>query len=535
MRCLRRDWFGCTEKGALRESKRILKDFVFEVDKSTDKPNKKVEIDKLKLSKYLFPPSDKKTIEGGDGWLRVENDFIIGEPKTDDVGGRFVYVCAGNKRVVLKFYIIDKSADDEVHKSIKETSIGDEVEISLADICPPKWRKYKAQLDSTDWLQQDGNVLRGIVQFAKDKDGKQKKYVAWQKVIFTDEGEIMGEIKIHAQTARHRLRVVAVPSPDDKINMFHHLLDAAVLATNVDWDGLLRLRKDTDNLQYLERVHGGNKVRKSSRPTLTSGNCMMTKLKNCARRKIVILLLWIRHPKVAIMCPNIIPNRIVCDNKKGEIIISQRMPLPNISRKNIDSIVSDTIQNAMKAVWDCIDKLPEEKKQVATITQGTNTFIAENYFLDLSHTHILHPHNTRSARCERKDGFGVKEFDKLPDNMRRDDKRDEAKRTHYFRRQENWAMVILFEDGGKQIAVRRKAKFYWRDKQTPEYDKPVPCGAKRIAEFRKGDLVQIYKTPGIWKISELGKSAVLLPNDFDAEKVKSKKSSSYAKLKVVKM
>ena len=535
---LRESWFGFMhrQKGALRESKRILKDFVFEVDKSTDKPNKKVEIDKLKLSKYLFPPSDKKTIEGGDGWLRVENDFIIGEPKTDDVGGRFVYVCAGNKRVVLKFHITDKSADDEVHKSIKETSVGDEVEISLADICPPKWRKYKAQLDSTDWLQQDGNVLRGIVQFAKDKDGKQKKYVAWQKVIFTDEGEIMGEIKIHAQTARHRLRVVAAPSPDDKINMFHHLLDAAVLATNVDWDGLLRLRKDTDNLQYLERVKKRKQSAQEFAPNFDKWQLYDDKIKELRAPQNSDFVIVDKASKSGnyVSKYNTEPYRLR-DNKKGEIIISQRMPLPNISRKNIDSIVSDTIQNAMKAVWDCIDKLPEEKKQVATITQGTNTFIAENYFLDLSRTHILHPHNTRSARCERKDGFGVKEFDKLPDNMRRDDKRDEAKRTHYFRRQENWAIVILFEDGGKQIAVRRKAKFYWRDKQTPEYDKPVPCGAKRIAEFRKGDLVQIDQTPGIWKIYKLGERAALLPNDSDAEKVKSEKSSSYTKLKVVKM
>ena len=205
------------------------------------------------LSKYLF---DNQTlrVDGGGGLVRLTGDKLHIDTQAIHAGVRGFFIVADNERVELTAHAYE---DDNAIKLPQKKSVKGEVgkmlHINLCDICPAEWRDFAPSVHS-DWLtlSEDKKTLSGVPVLT---EGRRGPYVVWPKV-FDDKDEHRC-VDLRVQTARRlsikimRLNMKIMPPKTDGIHLFHHALDAAIMAANVDWDKVMRLSSKIDTRDFM--------------------------------------------------------------------------------------------------------------------------------------------------------------------------------------------------------------------------------------------------------------------------------------------
>ena len=501
----RRRWFNFMDrqKSAIRAKKwdiKIIAGASTEVDLSEY------------LSKYLF---DNQTlrVDGGGGLVRLSGDKLHIDTQAIDAGVRGFFIVADNERVELTAHARE---DDNAIKLPQKKSVKGEVgkmlQINLRDICPAEWRDFEPFVDSK-WLtlSDDKKTLSGVPVLTEGRHGP---YVVWPKV-FDDKDEHRC-VDLRVQTARRRLNMKIMPPKTDGIHLFHHALDAAIMAANVDWDKVMRLSSKIDTRDFMEQrkmdQQAGVAIPHFANLTVMengdSAAPPKAEVNYCHRVEDAE-----QKGKLSTRKYRTEPWRL--RNEK----LSQRIPLPSIAKTDVKYIISADIRAAMELLWEKINALGEEEQKQETHGPTDKKCISQNHFLSLSEEHPLHPFNVRSARCWRMAGNSIGLFEPITGVPNKHDRRQNAR--HYFRREEGWAKVEVHEnDKGKKTVHRVKNPFYWKNKKEPEFDVSPPAGARLVAYYRRGDKVKVNGRAGEWKITELRKEAILQPQCAESHAAK---------------
>ena len=506
----RRQWFNFMDrqKSAIRAKKWDIEIIAGE--------SAEADLSKFNLSKHLFG-GETLRVDGGGGLVRLSGDKLHIDTQAIDAGVRGFFIVADNERVELTAHADDNAITPPQKNWSKEGEVGKMLQINLRDICPAEWRDFAPSVHS-DWLalSDDKKTLSGSPMWTQ---GPHRSYILWPEVsFFDDEGELRGRVNLRVQTARRRLNMKIMPPKTDGIHLFHHALDAAIMAANVDWDKVMRLSSKIDTRDFMEQ----RKMYQQAGVAIPHF-ANLTVMENGD---------WAAPPKAEHYghYEKDAPQKGKLSTRKYDTEplrlrnnkLSQRIPLPGIAKTNVKDIISADIRAAMELLWEEINALGEEEQK--QVTQGTKKkkYILQNHFLSLSEEHPLHPFNVRSARCWRIDGYPknpTKSFEPITGEPNKHDRRKNAR--HYFRRVEGWAEAEVHEnDKGEKTVHRVKNSFYWTKKEDPEFDVPPPVEARRVAYYRRGDKVKVKGRAGEWKIIELGKEATLQPQCAESYAVK---------------
>ena len=492
---------------------------------------------KFKLSKYLFGGQTLR-VDGGGELVSLADDKLHIDTKTRDTGGALeFFIAADNERVELTAHADDKAIKLPKKNWSAKGEVGKMLQINLCDICPAEWRDFAPSVHS-DWLtlSEDKKTLSGSPIWA---EGQHTPYVVCKVSFFDDEGKLRGCFDLRAERARRQLSMKIIPKADG-IHLFHHALDAAIMAANIDWDEVKRLSSKIDTRDFMERrkmyqqadvgapcfdnltVMGNNDwaapsneevyYRHYEKDALQRGKLSTRKYRTEPWR--------LRDKKLSQRIP--LPSTAKANVSLRDKKLSQRIPLSSIAKDNVKNIISPDIRTAMELLWEEINAMGKEEQKQATHEIKNKKCISQNHFLSLSKDplHPLHPFNVRSARCrrgEKNDNPNL--YERIKGEPNKHDRRQNA--YHYFRREEEWAKAEVHEnDKGEKTVHRVKNPFYWTNKKKPEFDVPPPVGARRVACYRRGDKVRVKGRAGEWKIIELGKESTLQPQCAESYAVK---------------
>ena len=518
---MRKQWFPFMDKqkSALRAKNPNLK-----ITAGASGDSAEVNIDTFKLSSYLFDKQDL-SIDGGGGLVQLIDGKLRVSTQTSDAGVRGFFICADNERVELTAHADDDAIQLPKKNLVIKGEIGAALEIKLHDICPSEWRTLTPRVHS-DWLALSGNTLRGAPVWTKKGH---KQYVVWPQISFSDNaGAEHGRVTLRVQTAKKRLSLAILPPQTDGIHVFHHALDAAIMAANIDWNAIIRMSRDAEQRTWHDR--------KKMQQFATTGKLDFSGCKSKLQlpqtergdytappgTELYYVKDALQQGKLSTQKFDTEPLRL----RDGEL--SQRVPLPNIAEQDIPHIISKPIRTAMKSLWQEINTREEENKKQAMTAVGGKKYILQSYFLQLPKDHLLHPHQTRAARCRRMAGNSPDLFEPLTGEPNKHDQR--KNKQHYFRRAEGWARAEVYENEGRKTAHRVKNHFYWSKKDEPEFDRPPPEGARLVACYRRGDKVTAKGLEGVWSIKKLGTSAVLQPQCAQSRAVANERNCTYHKL-----
>ena len=506
---LRARWFPYMnrQKRALRESTRNKNNSYF-----LEFPAGKESAQTFILNKNLFPANEKLQIENAEenglGWLQLgkekDSPALFGIPPRNGETTGDIYISAQNGRAELEL-IADGGAPCPDLAKHKQTAAGETVNIPLKNIFPEEWGNYAtaAVYSKTDWLTIKNGALTGTM-----PQRKKGKPVPWPVVEFFDGGgELQGAVKIAVRTSQ-KIRIAVVPPPEDGIRHFNHVLDAAVLAANVDWQKIARLEKDIRTRNKNEQTKLEKEAQKTA-PDFSAWQKLPERDGELCAPKNARYVYEDKENqnRISITKYDEEPYGFIKD-KNGVMRAAKRTALPKLKRDNIKHIMDEKIRNAVAETWKEIDRLPAEEKKEALTKIGKDEYITEHYFTNLPESHILHPAKTRAARCWGDKGMTWELFQGLPDNQH--GKKDERpNKTHYFRRTVAWEKVIVYKQNGKLLAARQKHPFYWKNKNTPDYENGITPPEKTENTFCRGDVVKIKDADGEWEIIKLGRSAAL--------------------------
>ena len=481
---------------------------------------------KFKLSEYLFGGQTLR-VDGGGGLVSLADDKLHIDTKTRDTGGALeFFIAADNERVELTAHADNKAIKLPQKNWSAKGEVGKMLQINLRDICPAEWRDFAPSVHS-DWLtlSEDKKTLSGSPIWA---GGQHKPYVVCKVSFFDDEGELRGCFDLRAERARRQLSMKIVPKADG-IHLFHHALDAAIMAANIDWGEVKQLSRKIDARPFIERkkmyqqadvggpcfanltVMGKNDwaapsneevyYRHYEKDALQRGKLSTRKYRTEPWR--------LRDKKLSQRIP--LPSTAKANVSLRDKELSQRIPLPSIAKANVKDIISADIRAAMELLWKEINAMGKEEQNQATQGTKDKKYILQNHFLSLSKEHPLHPFNVRSARCRRGDNDNPNLYESIKGEPNKHDRRKNP--CHYFRRVEGWAKAEVHEnDKGEKTVHRVKNPFYWANKKEPEFDDPPPAGARLVAYYRRGDKVKVNGRAGEWKIKKLSHpSATLQP------------------------
>lgn len=297
------------------------------------------------------------------------------------------------------------------------------------------------------------------------------------------------------EVRQESVRFAVLPAEDDPIRVFHHALDAIVLASDVDWARFIRLdgnlRPDHPDYQ------------RTARKALRTA-----------------------APKLPGLDPNQPPPHPISfvekdspDSSRRRLGKTDTQPLRVkggriTQRKAPYQITLDAVQKwpddfpykaSMLAAFAQAQAASEENRKLWLGKIGQKPHLHKAFFLSLDKAHPLHPHNIRGIRLQ-VGGVGIDQMFYVQD------RKNGAR--HAFKRLAAWDEVRLFQKGRKTVSERFKNAFYVNaiNPQTQ-----VPAGATDTGEtFKRGDVVKLDKKPGLWRISKLGDSATLVPKNIEA-------------------
>lgn len=378
----------------------------------------------------------------------------------------------------------DKKADDMLRVVIG------------AELPPPVILKWEEQYDDDGELESQippAMARRLSVAHAPDDKGRRITTIATKGKFVEGRDEGVYALRFYApggggiRTAR---LVVCPPSrqlnnkskKDAPINTFHHAVDALACAA---FDANAGAKMPPVRLP---KINTGGKDQYTAPP---ERDFLITDKgsKSGARRA--------KTGREALNCKT-----------KGEV--RQRKALFAIAEKNVNNIVSPRMRKLMRAAFDNIGKMPEEKRK-AFLQEGC---ITREYFMQLTKRNALHPTKARAALCKVRAT--------MPEMWAVADKKGEAGGKkgvrHYFKREVVWQKAVLYElaDGDKNPKrhLLMTPDAFYRNKANAALFGALPKGAKVIGRFCRGDTVAVVGMRGRWKITEMHKlRAVLSPQD----------------------
>ena len=516
---LKKLWFPYMNK-----QKRTLRYYDYK-NKTSAEEKFKNKLKSLKLDSKLFPENEKTSLiplNNISDWLKIEGREVIGTPQEKDEGfNSFIIRNEKNKKIILSFEEINQGNNSKKPKKIEE-ELDKLITIDIQKIFPKDKAKLLKNPDITvkiysdrpeKWLDFKDNKLFGKPTICEYKNGF--RYVPWYNIeIVNEKKEVEYKIKVKTEIAEKKLTVAVQPKKDDGIRDFHHALDAIILASDVDWEGINRLNTDIRERDYHERKKMLEEARKENAPRFH----LFKEDENRNIRAPDKSTDWYikdkeNQRKIEISKTDTEPLR-----KRDDKEVIQRHPLEKIKRKNIENIKSDKIKNAMIQLWKEFDNMDEDTLKNCISGNKTDKIISNTYFLTLDKNHILHPKKTRSVLC-KVEGIGVKQL------WQRKDKKTGG--SHYFKRTVGWNEVwfISYKDSkgkDKKECVRVTSKFYWKDKSSPIYerneiDKKLPDEYTIINKLKGGDIIKLKGEEGEWEISKLGTSSTLRNLQTDTE------------------
>ena len=437
-------------------------------------------------------------------WMVLEGKTLKIAPQKGDEG---VYtVCVTLQEADDKVLIQTTNQANKTSES--ETRIKEEIKISVTKFMDRKSFKSMEVKNGADtaWLEVQGSNLVGTVENFAKRDGN-VPYVPWQTIIIHDTYGRKIRTVVKAFTAYKKIDVGVSPTKDDTFNQFHHILDATVMAANVDWDAIGRLATNPNERRSHSQKHLMGREIQKGRPDLNGWDS--AKLSGFVKR--------VSQSKTGSGKSKYDTQALRV--RDGEI--TQRKPLDQIKEKMINRIVDPNIREALRSALNDIDERDKETRSRFTAGSGSERTITQDYFLSLDHKNILNPRNTRSARCKELVGIGEIASIEQPSKRWRHKKGQGGK--HHLKRSNQWDEVVVWRGpDGKKGVSRKRESFYMKESGICQYEHPIPEDAEIIERFHKGDYVRIRgkEASGVWKVKMMSKGKENLEN-IDTRKIRS--------------
>lgn len=313
-----------------------------------------------------------------------------------------------------------------------------------------------------------------------------------------------------------QIHIIIKPAKNDGVYEFHHAIDAIVSAVNIDWDALNRINTEfmPNDKNYWRKF---NKAVGDVRSSIKLKSIKINGKNDFIAPNKNLFLKENKQDQSRIKCSKTDTQALSLKNDK----ITQRKMLYKIKENGVKNIQSNRIKSLMVEAFDKIKIMPDDEKNIYLSKDNT---ITQDYFLTLKPNHKLHPINTRSVRC-LVGGTGIKQMFKIINKHNQGE--------HFYKATKKWGYVVVYKQNKKIISERFLDHFYV-NKNNPQI--PKPDNAIEIKRFKSGDKVTSTKQKGLWRISELGQSAVLVPLDITAQDIKdqtqNKIMTSYANLEL---
>lgn len=491
---LRRSWFPfmARQKEALREKDRrseagdklvgyVGEEFNFKKDEL-----KKIGV--LRADKIL--PADKKDALAAkidDGAL------IVSAPGADAVGKIRIRIGGECERV---YALKDGESESEFY--------------ILRDFVPEVKREAGVCAEIEDAPPREGGEIRWRRLILRAKGKAQKR----EATITTAACDIRLLIcPRRAATKERREKLSQEEWPEDPIRKFHHFVDAAIIAANVDWEKISRLARNPQDRGRRESAVLIRQAKEAGLPDLSAIAKPRAGGDFCAP-PVGDWLIVDRRDKSRPKAAKTKREPVRLRYKDG--VISKRVPLDRLTRKEIERIVpgGEKIKEALRAAWKEIDALPDKERQAFVDYRGEknegNKCIAAAWFLQSDD--FLRPNLPNAPRSVRV--ILDKAMQSPPFALKR------GEHCHHFGREVQWEEAVLYKRGKRILLARRRPAWYVDDNNRQEWENDKrPPDADIVARFRKGDLVRVAASnnlPGLWRIKEIGKQAAIEPKDDDA-------------------
>ena len=232
----------------------------------------------LKLDPKLFPQSEKLSVislNKTSDWLKINDQKITGTPEEKDMGfNSFIIRNEKNKKIILSFEEAGDKSNKKPKKIVEEKELDKDITIEIKQILPKDKRKLLENPDMTveidsdrseKWLNLKNNKLCGKPTVCEYENGK--RYVPYYNIkIVNTNNNVEYKMKLKTEIAEKSFTVVVQPKKDDSIREFHHVLDAIILASKVDWDSIKNLNADIRERDYHERKIMREEARKEKAP-----------------------------------------------------------------------------------------------------------------------------------------------------------------------------------------------------------------------------------------------------------------------------
>lgn len=304
-----------------------------------------------------------------------------------------------------------------------------------------------------------------------------------------------GEIKQY-----QKIHIVIKPAKNDGVHEFHHAIDAIVSAVNIDWSALNSVNTELtpNDKDYWRKF---NKAVGNVCPNIRLKTIKINGKNDFIAPNKNLFLKENKQDQSRVKCSKTDTQALRLKNDK----ITQRKMLYTIKESGVRKIQSNSIKSLMIKAFDSIEEMPDDKKKIYL---SKDKMITQDYFLTLKPNHKLHPTNTRSVRC-LVGGTGPKQMFKIINKHNQGE--------HFYKATKKWGYVVVYKQNKEIISERFLDQFYV-NKNNPQILEPD--NAVEIKRFKSGDKVTSIKQKGLWRISELGESAVLVPLDITAQDIK---------------